>query len=629
MWLLIILGVLAAAAVAWHTYFRREPHGRGRAVLAVLRALALALIVLLLIDPHFNAQPSSSRNATRVILDSSLSMHMGRDAWSRAQTEAQQAARGTSVIPAGSDADSRVLPALQTAAEAGARRVVLITDGAIDDAAEVARWLPSLGLKVDVRDVGGNAVANRAISDVEAPAWAEAGKPLQLRVTIAATAMTGNAAIVVKQNGANVARAQVDLPSSGVAATELSFNASGPAQGGLVRYDVAFENADSIPDDDVRSVYVFISDKPAGVAIVSFDPDWEPRFLHPVLADALGLPVRTFLRVPAGMYFRGGNGAEAGGRVDESVVRRAVSEADLLVLHGFTTTTPDWVKQAAQSARHTIVFPGETGIQTPIATSSAIDGDWYVSPDLPASPITALLAGMDITDLPPLTSLQNARVDEGVWAPLLGGRTPRGGNAPLVVAGAAAGRRWAVALGTGYWRWAFRGGATRDSYARLWGALAGWIVQNDAQVASAAIRPVQRSLPRGVALQWVAPGVAADSLVLTLSDAAGRATRSTLQLDQDTATSRAPAPGHYSYDIRAFTGGKEVAAARGPLTVESYSPEFIRRRADLSVFKSSASALQAPERGAGRPLHSYSWLYALLVVLIAAEWILRRRWGLR
>src|SRR5207253_6888060 len=120
----------------------------------------------------------------------------------------------------------------------------------------------------------------------------------------------------------------------------IEFNASGPPQGGLVRFDVSFETSDNIKDDDVRSVYVFISDKPAGVAIVSFDPDWEPRFLHPVLADALGLPVRTFLRVPAGSYFRGGNGLEAGGKVDEAVVRRAVAEADLVVLHGVGSAAP-------------------------------------------------------------------------------------------------------------------------------------------------------------------------------------------------------------------------------------------------------------------------------------------------
>lgn len=605
-WLILGIGLVAALLLSWYQYFRREPPGRGRLVLSALRSASLILILLLLVDPAFHSQPQRLR--TRVILDSSLSMHLnGEDTWRSAELAARQAARGTPVIRAGSESETRLLPALQAAAESGARKVVLFTDGAFDDAAEISRWLPSLGLDVDVREAGGKTKANRAISDVDAPSWAESGRPLTMRVSIAAVQTDPAATVVVRQNGKEVARA------SGSATIDLKFTADGPPEGGLVRYDVGFEKKDAIPDDDVRSVYVFISDKPAGVAIVSFDPDWEPRFLHPALADALGLPVRTFLRTPAGIYFRAGNGGEAGAKVGEAIVRRAVNEADLLVLHGFSTSVPDWAKQSANTARHTIIFPDSDGVEA----------DWYVSGDVPSSPIAALLAGIDVSALPPLTSLRSTNLDYA-WAALTGGRTPRGGNAPLVVAITANGRRSALALGTGYWRWSFRGGQARDAYVRLWSALAGWLVQGDAQVAASAIRPVQRTIPRGARMQFVAPGVSADSLVLTMN---GK--RSTLQLQQDTATGAALPAGHYNYDVRAFAGGKEVAAARGPLTVESYSPEFIRRRADLSVFKSGVAALQRPDERAGRRLHSYSWLYVLLVTLFAAEWILRRRWGLR
>ncbi|HUP87971.1 MAG TPA: hypothetical protein VM100_01330 [Longimicrobiales bacterium] len=605
-WLILGIGLVGALLLSWYQYFRREPQGRGRAALSALRSASLILILLLLIDPSFQSAPTAARS--RVILDSSLSMHLNGEAeWKSAELAAQQAAKGTQVIRAGSDSETRLLPALQAAAETGARKVVLFTDAAFDDAAEISRWLPSLGLDVDVREAGGKAKANRAISDVDAPSWAESGKPLTMRVSIAAIETDPAATVIVRQNGNEVARA------NGSGTIDLNFNAKGPPEGGLVRYDIAFEQKDAIPDDDVRSAYVFISDKPAGVAIVSFDPDWEPRFLHPVLAEALGLPVRTFLRTPAGIYFRAGNGGEAGGKVDEAIVRRAVSEADLLVLHGFSANVPDWAKQSANTARHSIVF----------LDSDGVDADWYVSGDVPSSPIASLLAGMDVSELPPLTSLQSTSLDYA-WAALTGGRTPRGGNAPLVVAVTTEGRRSALALGTGYWRWSFRGGNARDAYVRLWGALAGWIVQGDAQVAASAIRPVQRTIPRGAPVRFVAPGVIADSLVLLTN---GK--RSTLQLQQDTATG-APLPaGHYNYDIRAFAGGKEIASARGPLTVESYSPEFIRRRADLSIFKSGVAALQRPDKGAGKPLHSYSWLYVLLVALLAGEWILRRRWGLR
>jgi hypothetical protein len=31
----------------------------------------------------------------------------------------------------------------------------------------------------------------------------------------------------------------------------------------------------------------------------------------------------------------------------------------------------------------------------------------------------------------------------------------------------------------------------------------------------------------------------------------------------------------------------------------------------------------------GRPLHTVPWPYVLIVLLLAAEWVLRRRWGVR
>ena len=630
---LLVLGVLAALAISAFTYLRREPAGRGRSILIALRAAALILIVLMLFDPRVRA-PGNRAAETRVIVDASLSMQLG-GAWERALKDASTA-EGR-VLLAGSEVrsvppdslrnikpamgNSSVLPALQSAAEANAGRVVLITDGAIDDAADVARWLPALGISLDVRNVGGNAVANRAISDVDAPAWAEAGKPLALRVRRASNGAPPTGTIVVRQGGNVVARTDTDT---------VSFIASGPSEGGVVRFDVAFETPDSIPADDVRSVYVFISDKPAGVAIVSFDPDWEPRFLHPVLEAALGLPVRTFLRLPAGIYVRGGGGLEAGMRADENEVLRAVTEADLLVLHGLTSAAPEWAQNFARTGRRLIVFPGDAGLEHPLQTSAAVEADWYVSPELPASPITSLLAGMDMGAIPPLNSLQTATLADNAWTPLQGGRTPRGGQAPLVAVEERAGRRWAVALGRGYWRWAFRGGSAHDAYARLWAALAGWVVQDRAQVAGASIRPVERAVPRATPVRWVAPGVAADSFVLMMAGAGAPATRATLIAERgDTAVSAALEPGHYTYDIRAFSGGDEVARSSGPLTFESYSPEFIRHVVDLDELERTPTALAGVGRAGGRPLHTYAWLYVVLTALLCAEWILRRRWGLR
>jgi hypothetical protein len=649
-WILLLLGGAAAFSFAYFTYFRREPGGRGRVVLMGLRSAALILIILLLIDPQLGASPRTARNNTRVVLDASLSMRP-RAAETRAWERALQLARqhGSAGIVIAGDAarsvspdsltrvqptasTSRMLPALQAAAEAGAQRVVLVTDGAIDDAGEIARWLPRLGLQLDVERVEMSNTPNRAIAELEAPSWAEAGKPLQIRVGVTARALSTDQPVnvVVRQRGNEVARAQATIPTEGrTASVNIAFNANGPPEGGLVRYDIAFETRDSIPDDDVRSAYVFVSEEPAGVAIVSFLPDWEPRFLHPVLAQALGLPVRTFLRVPNGSYFRGGDGLQAGTRVDEAGVRRALAQADLVVLHGVTENAPAWWRDVAARSARLLLFPAEM-LGDPYEVSRGMDADWYVSGDVPPSPIAGFLQGLNLGELPPLETMFSATPSENAWTPLHAGRSRRGGRNPVLFAQEAGNRRTAIALGTGYWRWAFRGGDSRDLYTRLWGALAGWLTQDQAQVAGAAIRPVDRTVARGAAVRWIAPGIAVDSLQVQLTDASGRTATSTIAPQRgDTALTGALAPGHYNYAARAFAGGREVAQAGGPLTVESYSPEFMDADSDLSILKSTPAALAGLGEGAGRPLHAYIWPYVILILLLCAEWIFRRRWGLR
>ena len=151
---LLVLGLFGALALSLYTYRVLEPPGRGRALLIALRTAALTLIILLLLDPHLHTHAKNANNgSTRVVLDASLSMSLQNE-WPRALADARHAAGNQPVLLAGNnvrstttdslnavtptDGESRVLPALQSAAEAGAQRVVLITDGAITDA--FPRW---------------------------------------------------------------------------------------------------------------------------------------------------------------------------------------------------------------------------------------------------------------------------------------------------------------------------------------------------------------------------------------------------------------------------------------------------------------------------------------------------------
>jgi hypothetical protein len=185
-----------------------------------------------------------------------------------------------------------------------------------------------------------------------------------------------------------------------------------------------------------------------------------------------------------------------------------------------------------------------------------------------------------------------------------------------------------VALGEGYWRWAFWADASRQVYERLWGSLADWVVGGDVARGPDAVGPAQPVVARGTALRWVAAGLSPDSLRVQVSRGDSTVVQATIPAaGADTVSTPSLPPGHYRYDVAAFVAGESVQG-EGELTVESYSDDYTRPPVDPALLEAAPTALEGP--GAARtPLHATTWPWALLIVLLAAEWVLRRRWGLR
>src|SRR5690606_648524 len=153
--------------------------------------------------------PAAERGARQrgpyLLLDASASMSLPVSAtdsstrWEAAWNEA--ARRGGSVLLFGDrvrpgdpdslpatlpgDGRSQVLPALGAAAESGAERVVVITDGELEGVNTIPAWLARLGLGVEWLRVG-EPLGGLSLPDVGAPAWAEAGSEIELRLTVAA-----------------------------------------------------------------------------------------------------------------------------------------------------------------------------------------------------------------------------------------------------------------------------------------------------------------------------------------------------------------------------------------------------------------------------------------------------------
>lgn len=651
-WLLYVVLAAGVSAAAFFVYGRRESAGRGRHLLAALRAATLALILLLLFDPRLPGAVVGPGPGRMVLLDASLSMAApvgGRTVWQRAIRLAQQsgaervivfgdvarsvAADSLSVLKP-TDAHSRLTPALRAAAEAGATRVRVLTDGRLEDGAEARQEAADAGLPVEVVDLG-TARLDRSLAEVEAPAWAEVGKGVDIRVGVAWSGGDSTRARQPVQvravGGGAMAEATVEPRGPGLLGTTvLHLQPKAPPSGGLVRFDLALIPHDSIPADDSRSVYVYIAERPAGIVVVSFQPDWEPRFLQPILGDALGLPAQGFLRLGVDRYASTGGALTAGKPATEAEARAAAEQANLLVLHGVSATSPAWALALLRQARRVIVFPAGPLPQgsLPAVVPPPTPADWYIAPEPPASPVSAYLAGLVADSLPPLAELRVVQPPAGAWAILDAQRDRSGPRVPAVVAGQSSGRRWVVATGSGYWRWAFRGGVAREAYRSLWSALAGWLAHDVSGVAPLAVRPVQWAVPRSEAVGWEAPGLAADSLVVSMTDSAGTAVMDTSVrvAAGDTAWTRPPVPGNYRYAVSAFAGGKPVGRSTGPLTVEDYSPDYARQIFDWR--RAPGARQQVAVAGGVRPLHESVWPYALILVLLSLEWALRRRWGL-
>jgi hypothetical protein len=662
----IAFAALAAIAVVatFYLYRRREPAGRGRNALATLRACALILLILLILDPRVR-QPVKAEggNHAPILLDASLSMMMpsrdGTTQWSDAVRQATQRANGATITTFGStlanvNADSAarlqpaathslLLPALQSASESGAEALTIVTDGDIEDADAVARWIPRLGMSIDW--VHPAAAANDlALTEISAPSWGESNKPINIDVGVQSVGGNGssngssnsssNAAdsvsVTLRQDAQIVATKRIARPASARTSTaSIAITPHAPPGGGYVRIEATIDDP-SFKDDNTRNVYVYVSDEPAGIVLVSLAPDWEPRFLLPVLEKAVALPARGYLKGANGSWMRVGTGLDAGARVTDDVVQKAVHNADLVVVHNASRNEPTWVSDAIRNAPRLIVLPSNdaSGIPTPSPLSAASPGDWFASADIPPSPVAQLMNGLKVEDMPPLEAVIPVSLPAGAWAPLAITRGRRGEPYPIAMAGEQNGKRWAVGLASGYWRWAFQGGASGDVYNRLWSSLGGWIMRDARAADIGAIRPVDRAIMRGAAIRWVTRAGALDSIRVTLKQQGGQHTITRKMIAvHDTAVMPDVAYGTYHYDATAFANNTTTTAS-GELTVETYTPEFARHSATLLNSKATATALRAHGRET-KPLHA-SWLpYVLLLLLLSTEWILRRRWGLR
>lgn len=595
-WLIAVIAGVIVAAVQYGT--RELRTGWSALVPALLRAGAVTLLVALLLDaPASRARPVPAWAA----IDASASMRRGdsslwraaRDTVRRIAAESifafgDSARRGDSVtVPR--DLSSLLRPMVERALGSG-HPLTVVTDGELDDP-DAVRSLPA-GSRVVVlmhppaRDL--------AIGSIDVTRAVVSGDTVEARVNVVAGSGGGRAGTVtLSLDGRRVGSAPVDsIPPFSERPVVVRARLEGPPGPAVLRAVVASPE-DAEPANDSLAVAIDLS-RAASAVFVSTSPDFDARYALAVLRGALAIPTRGFFRVAPGQWRVEG----ALTPISEAEVRQAVRDAPVAILHGDTA--------AFGPPRATTLGP------LALIVTSQGEGEWYPT-SAPASPIMAGLSGLVWDSLPPVAI--PPVVAKGDWEGIEA-RRGRGEERRAMVVGTDTPRRVVVVNASGLWRWRFRGGVSSDAFTALWGTIFDWLAAERADRRAAV--PDERLLRAGEPVRW-RRGTAADSVVTVALKQRGstRVDSLTLRFPGGTTvveTDPLP-PGIYDTAVR---GGSS-------LLVVNASREWLPRapRVPSGLVRGAVSADTVPR------LRNAGWAYAVAILMLCTEWILRRRRGMR
>ncbi len=600
-----LLAIGAGIALALLGYTGRVAVGRAPLVViaaALARGGATIMLAVLLLDaPLGRSRPP----APLVALDVSTSWNRGG-----ASTPFQEAATGARRESSGplllfgdslrersaptepTDMASRVAPVVERAVGSG-RSLILYTDGGLEDAGALER-LPR-GSAVRVPELP--PLLDAAPLAIDAPRAVVGGDTVEVAVRIGAAGRAvpgGVVRLLLDDQPLDSARLD-SLPAWGE--QRMAMRARMPSHEGIaILRAVVAADGDEEPRNDTLGVALHLS-AVAGVTVVSTAPDFDLRYMLEVLRGTTALPTRAYIQVAPGQWRREGSLAPVG----VELVRDAARRAPILALHGDT---------AAFGA------PMSLGDGAVLLVPGASPGDlqWYAVA-APPSPLAALLSGTTWDSLPPLAI--GGAPPRGEWTGLIVQRG-RQFEREAAIAGSESPRRRAVVGVTGLWRWKFRGGLSADAFSAVWGGIFDWMAaeRRDARAAL----PEAAVLRAGEPVVWRRGG--ADSVVELSLRRRGRvdsaSTSLTLSFTDGGTTVQSPGLAAGVYDLT-VAGGEAVLVVNASRELLPSRPTVAAGPVGLAP---STTGVAPRARGA-------VWPFVLLVLLLCAEWLLRRRAGLR
>ena len=651
-WLWITLAAFAASTLAVWAYGYREEPVRGRSRPGLLRGLATFFLLAGLWLPALRP-PAFETSGALVLLDVSASMSLpSRPGGSSRFDSARALLAGLpsgrilafgdrpaflqdDALPRPSAARSLLTPAIEAAGLAGFDSVVIVSDGGWDDPAAALDLAEGMGLGVREQRVASPA-RRVGLHDAFAPERVNAGDTVRLSFEIVTGGVRdpapdggdvpgGADSVRVLLRGPGVdLEVRVGVPDAGRSSRgEISWPAAAVSPGVASewrRYELSLaEGADPYGAADRLSLLVEVATEAADAVLVSETPDWEPSFLLPLLERVSSGGAHAYVRVGPERYLRLGTEPF---QVDAAAVRRAVSAARLLAVQGSPGDLPAWLSAALQRHPRKLFFSTGPGAVPGLAATPDVrlDGEWYPEQPAASAPTSALLSGLQLAELPPI---RDVLLLGGTWewASLMSRRDRRGEARPLAAAGRGGGARWALVVGSGYWRWAFRGGEARRVYEGLFGGIAGWLLEG-VERRAVDLAEVPTSL---APVRWRV-GTGITDLAITVYDSAGGVVWAR-RWEEPEALVTGPSLPAGPASFEAVGEGPE-----GRLTIER--PLLVRAGSTELEPKPMRPEVLLPASGRGvegePPRRSRAvWPFALAIVLFGGEWIWRRRIGLR
>ena len=610
----VVLATLFVAVLAGTVYLRRERLGVQGAGLAALRTVALGALFLALFNPGRLSRVTGG--TPMVLLDASLSMGATGGQWQAALDTARALLRsggeagtilrfGSGISPfdtlAPSDGGSRLRDALEaTVGRAGP--VFVVSDGEIQDGAVLP---PSLTHGVTAVILPRDTVANVALLDVAVGRRVQQDDSIKIGLVIGTWGPvdTAGASVEIFAGERRLLRRRLALPPPpGTARRTVTIPPGALSPGTHVLRVRLVTGDDAEPRDDERMRVVTVSSQPV-IAVIVDPADVEGRFLMRELSQVARTTVRGFARVRDDLWLDMNTLA----RTDEASVRAAAAAARLVVLRGTDRIG------VARTAPAVWYWPAASDPETEF-----FQGDWYITPRVPASPLAGQLAAAAWDSVPPLTGIVPFVAGEAEWVAVTGRRARRGVDRPVLIGRDSSGVRRLTTAGSGLWRWILRGGAARETYRTFVAAGTDWLLQAGAVQSTALLtaEPVtQRGLP--VVFRWTA-GDIPDSTVVTLAVMDSSFTV-TLRYDSRGTALVSLDPGVYRWSARA--GG--VRNATGLAIVEEYSDEYHPREVTW-VAGVGEGGFQLIVRRA----RDVWWLFLIAIAALLCEWGWRQRRGL-